>query len=113
MTTTTVKPRTTRKRGRPAKRRKTMIEHSPLKETTPEIVTEQPKSINLVESHLDDIYLIERDALWDDFKNRIKINNYEVKKVMEDFKKVVTETNRLASPYVNKAVDKVKALRSE
>ena len=31
---------------------------------------------------------------------------------MEDLKKVVHETHKLASPYVNKAVDKVKALRS-
>ena len=82
-----------------------MIEQTPTKETKP--------TVTKVQSHLDDIYLIERDALWDDFKNRIKINNYEVMKVMEDLKYVVTETHKLALPYVNKAVDKVKALRSQ
>ena len=65
-----------------------------------------------VQSHLSDIQLIERNALWEDFKNRMKINNREVGYAMEDLKKVVAETHRLASPYVNKAVDKVKALRS-
>ena len=78
-------------------------------------MTEQsstPQTLTKVQSHLEDIQLIERNALWEDFKNRMKINNYEVSQAMSDLKKVVTETHKLASPYVDKAVVKVKDFRS-
>ena len=78
-------------------------------------MTEQsstPQTLTKVQSHLPEVQLIERNALWEDFKNRIKINNYEVSQAMKDLKKVVNETHKLASPYVNKAVNKVKSLRS-
>ena len=83
--------------------------------TKKKTMTEQsstPQTLTKVQSHLPDVQLIERNALWEDFKNRIKINNYEVSQAMKDLKKVVHETHKLASPYVNKAVDKVKSLRS-
>ena len=83
--------------------------------TKKKTMTEQsstPTTLTKVQSHLPDVQLIERNALWEDFKNRMKINNYEVSQAMEDLKKVVTETHKLTSPYVSKAVDKVKALRS-
>ena len=70
------------------------------------------ETLTKVQSHLPDYQLIDRNALWEDFKTRVKINNYEVSEAMKDLKKVITETNRLATPYVVKAVDKVKALRS-
>ena len=76
-------------------------------QTTPSLET-----LTKVQSHLPDIQLIERNALWEEFKNRIKINNYEVSQAMKDLKKVVHETHKLASPYVNKAVTKVKDFRS-
>ena len=82
---------------------------------TKKTMTEQTKPslpTPYVQSHLSDIQLIDRNALWEDFKNRMKINNREVGYAMEDLKKVITETNRLASPYVNKAVTKVKDFRS-
>ena len=85
------------------------------KTVTKKTMTEQTKPSlpkPYVQSHLSDIQLIERNALWEDFKNRIKINNYEVSEALKDLKKVVHETHKLATPYVNKAVDKVKALRS-
>ena len=85
------------------------------KTVTKKTMTEQTKPSlpkPYVQSHLSDIQLIERNALWEDFKNRMKINNREVGYAMQDLKKVVAETHRLASPYVNKAVDKVKSLRS-
>ena len=65
-----------------------------------------------VQSHLSDIQLISRDALLNDFKKRMEINNREVSYAWADFKKVLTEANKLASPYVNKAVTKVKDFRS-
>ncbi len=92
--------------GKPKKRTvtktKTMTE-----QTTPSLET-----LTKVQSHLPDVQLIDRNALWEDLKNRVKINNYEVSQAMQDLKKVVIETNKLASPYVNKAVTKVKDFRS-
>ena len=86
LTTTTVS--NTKKRGRPAKRRKPMVTQ-PTNTTPPKETTS--KSINLVESHIKDVYLIERDALWNDF------HNYEVTQVYKEFKDVVKATNELLS----------------
>ena len=101
MSTTTLKPRPVYKKQTVATKRKTMTEQKPTTQT-----------LTKVQSHLPDVQLIDRNALWEDFKQRVKINNYEVSQAMEDLKKVVNETHKLASPYVNKAVDKVKSLRS-
>ena len=63
-------------------------------------MTEQsstPQSITKVQSHLPDVYLIERDALWNDLQQRIKIHNYECKTALEDLKKVVNQTKELYS----------------
>ena len=99
--TTSLKPRPVYKK-QVTRKTKTMTE-----QTTPSLET-----LTKVQSHLPDVQLIDRNALWEDFKNRVKINNYEVSQAMKDLKNVITETNKLASPYVNKAVTKVKALRS-
>ena len=80
---TTLKPRPVYKQ-QVTRKSKTMTE-----QTTPSLET-----LTKVQSHLPDVQLIDRNALW------------------EDLKKVVTETHKLASPYVNKAVTKVKSLRS-
>ena len=79
-------------------------------------MTEQTKpsldTLTKVQSHLPDVQLIEREALWEDFRNRIKINNYEVSKVMEDLRDVV----KASQPYISKVVtyskDAVSKLRS-
>ena len=73
---------------------------------------DQPVTITKVQSHLPDVQLIDRNALWEDFQNRLKINNYEVKQAMDDLRNVVQQTHELASPYINKAVTKVRELRS-
>ena len=71
-------------------------------------ITEQtPITLTKVQSHLPEVQLIDRNALWDDFRNRMKINNYELKQAMEDLKGVVKATQ----PYVEKAVTKVKEFR--
>ena len=67
------------------------------------------QTLTKVQSHLPNVQLIERDALWDDFKNRMKINNYEVSEALKDLKKVV----KASQPYVDKAINKVKELRSD
>ena len=99
--TTSLKPRPKYKQ-RTITKTKTMTEQKP-----PSLET-----LTKVQSHLPEYQLIDRNALWEDFKNRMKINNYEVSQAMKDLKKVVNETHKLASPYVNKAVNKVKSLRS-
>ena len=69
------------------------------------VITEQtPITLTKVQSHLPDVQLIDRNALWEDFQNRLKINNYEVRQAMEDLKKVV----KASQPYVDKVVTKVK-----
>ena len=84
-TATQLKPRPVRKA-----RTKKMTE--PLKVVIP---TEQtPVTITKVQSQLDDVQLIDRDALWEDFKNRVKINNYELKEAMKDLKSVVEFTKK-------------------
>ena len=80
--------------------------------TMTEQSTPSTQTLTKVQSHLPDIQLIDRNALWDDFNNRMKINNYEVSKALEDLRKVVDQTHKLALPYVDKAINKVKELRS-
>ena len=58
------------------------------------ITKEEPITLTKVKSHLPDIQLISKDALWEDFQNRIKINNYELKAAMEDLKSVVEYTKQ-------------------
>ena len=72
------------------------------------VITKQvPITLTKVQSHLPEYQLISRDALWEDFRTRLKINNYEINQAMEDLKNVVKQTQ----PYVDKVVTKVKDLR--
>ena len=85
------------------------------RKTTKRTMTEQsstPQTLTKVQSHLPDVQLIDRNALWEDFKQRVKINNYEVSQAMEDLKKVVNHSHKVMLPYVDKAVNKFKELRS-
>ena len=65
------------------------------------IITEQtPVTLTKVQSHLPQYQLISRNALWEDFQNRLKINNYECKEALADLKKVV----KASQPYVDRVV---------
>ena len=64
----------------------------PLKVVIPTEPT--PVTLTKVQSQLPDVQLISRDALWEDFQNRVKINNYEVKEVFKDLKSVVEFTKK-------------------
>ena len=69
------------------------------------VITEQtPVTLTKVQSHLPQYQLISRNALWEDFQNRLKINNYECKEALADLKKVV----KASQPYVDRVVTKVK-----
>ena len=63
---------------------------------------QQDHTITKVKSHLDDVYLIERDQLWNDMQQRIKIHNYECKAALEDLKQVVNKTKELYSKVTTK-----------
>ena len=95
-TTKTLKPRPVRKK------RKTMTEQTYESKVT--ITKQVPISLTKVQSHLPDVQLIDRNALWEDFQNRLKINNYEVSQAMKDLKEVVKKSQ----PYIEKVVTKVK-----
>ena len=67
-------------------------------------MTEQsstPQTVTKVKSHLDDIYLIEREQLWNDLQQRVKIHNYECRTALEDLKNVVNKTKELYSKVRN------------
>ena len=77
-TTKTLKPRPVRKR------KKTMTEQTYESKVT--ITKQEPVTLTKVQSHLPDIQLIDRNALWEDFRNRVKINNYECREAFDDIK---------------------------
>jgi len=80
--------------------------------TKKKTMTEQsstPQTLTKVQSHLPEYQLIDRNALWEDFTNRMKINNYEVSEAMKQLRDVVHHTHKLALPYVDKAVNYVKS----
>jgi len=91
---------TTKLKPRPVRKRPTKMTEQP-KVT----ITEQlPVTLTKVQSHLPDVQLIDRNALWEDFQNRLKINNYECKEALADLKKVV----KASQPYVERVVTRVK-----
>ena len=96
MSTPTLKPR-------PKYKRRTTTQKTMTEQTPPP----SPTTLTKVQSHLPDIQLIDRNALWEDFQNRLKINNYEVREAMADLNKVVKQMK----PYVDQAVTKVKEFR--
>ena len=96
--TAQLKPKPIRKKRTSSSTYKTMTEQS-----------STPTTLTKVQSHLPDVQLIERNALWEDFKNRMKINNYEVSEAMKQLRDVVNHTHKIALPYVDKAVKYVKS----
>ena len=59
------------------------------------IPTEQtPVTVTKVQSHLPDIQVIDRDSLFEDFKNRWKINQHELSAAMKDLKSLVEYTKK-------------------
>ena len=79
-------------------KKKTMTEQSSTSQT-----------LTKVQSHLPEYQLIDRNALWEDFQTRLKINNYEVSEAMKDLKNVVNHTHKLALPYVDNAINYIKS----
>ena len=109
--TAQLKPKPTRKKRTSSTSYKlnTMTEQTSRTQFTDSSLTSTPTTLTKVQSHLPDVQLIERDALWEDFKNRMKINNYEVSEAMKQLRDVVNHTHKIALPYVDKAVNYVKS----
>ena len=59
------------------------------------------KTIKLIKSDLPDTYLISTADLVRDVKNRVKINNYEVRTLIKD----ITELGKQFRPYVDTLVE--------
>jgi len=81
---TTLKPKPVYKQ-QVIRKSKTMTEQS----------SHSSPTLTKVQSHLPDVYLIERDQLWNDVTQRWKIHNYEVSAAMKDLKDVVNRTKDL------------------
>ena len=93
--------------GKPKKRTttkyKTMTEQKPLvNDTINEQTSHSLETITKVQSHLPDIQLISRDALLNDFKNRVKINNYEVRTAIKEFNQLVSQAKELYNSKVKR-----------
>jgi hypothetical protein len=88
-TTTKLKPRPVRKK--PTVKKMT----EPKTESKVIITKQQPVTLTKVQSHLSDIQLIDRNALWEDFQNRMKINNYEINQAFVELKEVVNKIKSL------------------
>ena len=91
--------------GKPKKRTttkyKTMTEQKPLVNDTINKVKSVPSLPKpYVQSHLSDIQLISRDALLNDFKNRMTINNREIVSAWGDLKKFFNKVKELTSKKV-------------
>ena len=91
---TTTKSSKVQLKPRPKYTKKSMVNSSKSSKVT--ITKPDPITLTKVQSHLADIQLIDRNALWD-FQNRVKINNYEVSEVFKDLKYVVNKINELRS----------------
>ena len=109
--TAQLKPKPIRKKrtSSTSYKQKTMTEQTTRTQSTDLSSSSTPTTITKVQSHLPEVQLIERNALWEDFKNRMKINNYEVGEAMKQLKDVVNQTHKFALPYVDKAVNYVKS----
>ena len=93
-TTTPAKPR--RRRAKRAVRQPatvSMNQQTPLKVEVPTTTTRPSLPEPYVQSHLSDVQLISRDALWNDLQNRMKINNREVGYAMAELKVAASWTN--------------------
>ena len=80
-----------------------MTEQTPLvNDTINKQTSHSLETITKVQSHLPEIQLISRDALLNDFKNRVKINNYEVRTAIKEFNQLVNQAKELYNSKVKR-----------
>jgi len=109
MTTTQLKPKPTRTRK---------------KTTTPKIMTEStyPTKADrsykhtepvIIDSHIKDVQVLSTAAYIQDFKNRVHLNNVEVKELIEAHVEVYNYVKPYVVSTVTKVTDYVKSLRKD
>ena len=111
MTTTQLKPKPTRTRK---------------KTTTPKIMTESTYPVKvkaerqykhtepvIIDSHIKDVQVLSTAAYIQDFKNRLHLNNVEVKELIDAHVEVYDYVKPYAVSAFNKAADYVKSLRDK
>ena len=106
--TTTKKPRVTRRKTTTPKKTMTESTYTPTKV----VKTYKHTEPVIIDSHLKDVQVLSTAAYVQDFKNRVHINNVEVKELIE----ANVEGYNYVQPYMVKAYDavviKVKELRN-
>ena len=113
MTTTQTKPKASQSRTR----RKT---------TTPKTMTESTYPVKvkaerqykhtepvIIDSHIKDVQVLSTAAYIQDFKNRLHLNNVEVKELIDAHVEVYDYVKPYAVSAFNKAADYVKSLRDK
>ena len=111
MTTTQLKPKPTRVRKKTTTTPKTMTEST----YTPNKVIKTYKQTEpvIIDSHIKDVQVLSTAAYVQDFKNRVHLNNVEIKDLIEAH----VEVYEYVKPYVVSATSKiaayVKSLRKE
>ena len=111
MTTTQLKPKPTRTRK---------------KTTTPKIMTESTYPVKvkaerqykhtepvIIDSHIKDVQVLSTAAYIQDFKNRLHLNNVEVKELIDAHVEVYEYVKPYAVSAFTKAADYVKSLRDK
>ena len=111
MTTTQLKPKPTRVRKKTTTTPKTMTEST----YTPNKVIKTYKHTEpvIIDSHIKDVQVLSTAAYVQDFKNRVHLNNVEIKELIEAH----VEVYEYVKPYVvsvtNKVATYVKSLRDK
>ena len=111
MTTTQLKPKPTRTR------KKTTTTPKPMTESTytanKVVKTYKHTEPVIIDSHIKDVQVLSTAAYIQDFKNRLHLNNVEVKELIDAHVEVYDYVKPYAVSAFNKAADYVKSLRDK
>ena len=109
MTTTQLKPKPIRTR------KKTTTTPKPMTESTYPTKVKSYKHTEpvVIDSHLKDVQVLSTAAYIQDFKNRVHLNNVEVKELFDAHVEVYEYVKPYAVNAVTKVADYVKSLRSK
>ena len=111
MTTTQLQPKPTRTRRKQTTTPKIMTEST----YTPSKVVKTYKHTEpvIIDSHIKDVQVLSTAAYIQDFKNRVHLNNVEVKELIEAHVEVYEYVKPYVVSTVTKVADYVKSLRSK
>ena len=110
MTTTQLKPKPTRVRKKTTTTPKTMTESTYIPNKVRTYKHTEPV---IIDSHIKDVQVLSTAAYIQDFKNRVHLNNVEVKELIEAHVEVYDYVKPYVVSTVTKVADYVKSLRSK